>query len=165
MEWVCARQPSGIDCGSQVCLGIGGPLCAIAVGDFALDYAGAELALRGVVGGVDLAGVIAKGQKLVTRAPDFGLQLPGEIASSGRGQNGCELFFQLSLFPREGRRREVSYGAGQVERLCQPNLEPEGQIIRAVLEGEGGVAGQMRKTGLMPHAVLLLGRIETDQSI
>ena len=79
----------------------------------------------------------------MSRAPNFGLQLPGEIASSGRAQKGCELFFQLSLFPREGGRREVSYSAGQIERLSQPNLEPEGQIIRAVLEREGGVAADI----------------------
>src|SRR5208283_3444314 len=61
-----------------------------------LDHARAEFALRGVVG-VDFAGIVAKGQKLVSRAPDFGLQFPSEVASGRRGQKSFELFFQFSF--------------------------------------------------------------------
>ena len=120
---------------------------------------GAEFALRGVVGDVDLAGIIAKGQKLVSRAPDFGLQFPREVASGWRGQKRFELFFQFSFLPRERRGGEIGDGSGEVERLAKPKLEPEGQIIGAVLERESGVAGQMSKTGLMPLAMFLLRRI------
>ena len=49
--------------------------------------------------------------------------------------------------------------SGQVERLAKPKLEPEGQIVRAMLERESRVARQMRQTGLMPLAMLLLRRI------
>jgi hypothetical protein len=44
----------------------------------------------------------SKGQKLISRAPDFGLQLLGEIASGRRDQKSFELSFQLSLFPCKG---------------------------------------------------------------
>ena len=71
-----------------------------------------EFALRCVVRDVDLARIVAKGEKLTLRPPDLGLQLSGEIASRGRGQKNFELSFQVSLFPREGRCREVRYGSG-----------------------------------------------------
>ena len=35
--------------------------------------------------------------------------------------------------------------SGQVERLSKPKLEPEGQIVRAMLQREGRVARQMRQ--------------------
>src|SRR5271166_2654046 len=95
-----------------------GPHGSVAVCDFSLDHARAEFALRGVVGDVDLPGIIAKGQKLVSRAPDFGLQFPGEVASGWRGQKRFELFFQLSFLPRERRGGEIGDGSGEVERLA-----------------------------------------------
>ena len=91
-----------------------------------------EFSLRGVVGGIDLAAIVAKGQKLISGTPDFGLQFSSEIAAGRRGQKGFKLLLQLSLFPRQSRGDEVSDGSSQIERLCQPQLEPERQIIRAV---------------------------------
>jgi len=52
-----------------------------------LDHAGAELAFRTVVGGVDLAGKIAKGEQLALGAADFGLEVAGEIATRCDGQS------------------------------------------------------------------------------
>ena len=69
--------------GAEVGFSFGGPHGAIAVGDLSLDHAGAEFALRGVVGGIDLAGKVAEGEKLVSRTPDLGGQFSGEIASGG----------------------------------------------------------------------------------
>ena len=68
-----AREPGGVDGGSDVRFGLRGPHGAIAVGDFSLDDAGAEFALGAVVGGVDLAGIVAEGQKLMAGACDLGL--------------------------------------------------------------------------------------------
>ena len=82
------------------------------------------------------------------------MQFPGEVASGWRGQKRFELFFQFSFLPRERRGGEIGDGSCEVERLAKPKLEPEGQIIGAVLERESGVAGQMSKTGLMPLAML-----------
>jgi hypothetical protein len=75
LEGVCAVQPCGVDGCSYVRLGLRGPHGAIAIGDFSLDHAGPQFSLRAIIGGVDLAGIVAKGQKLVLRGPDFGLQL------------------------------------------------------------------------------------------
>ena len=80
---------------------------------------GRSLRSERVVRDVDLAGIIAKGQKLVSRAPDFGLQLSGEVASGRRGQKRFELFFQLSLFPREGRGGEIGDGLWPGRTPCQ----------------------------------------------
>ena len=92
-------------------------------------------------------------------AADFGLEVSGEVAVRCCVQKEAELLFQLALFARQGRSGQCGDGAGQVERLSQPKLEPQGQIIRSMLQREGGVTGQMRQTGLMPLAMLLLGRI------
>jgi len=74
-EGVGAVEARSVDGGSHIRFGFGGPHGAVAVGDFPLDHAWAEFPLRRVVRGVDLAGMIAKSEKLVARAPDFGLQL------------------------------------------------------------------------------------------
>jgi hypothetical protein len=74
LEGVCAVQPCGIDSCSYVRLGLRSPHGAIAIGDFWLDHAGPQLSLRAIIGGVDLARIVAKGQKLVLRTR-FGLQL------------------------------------------------------------------------------------------
>ena len=44
---------------------------AVAVRDFSLDHAGTEFAFRRVVGDVDLAGIIADREKLVSRPTNF----------------------------------------------------------------------------------------------
>src|SRR5208337_964504 len=80
-------------------------------------------------------------------------------ARAARSATPCSPNFKVSLLPRERRGGEIGDGSGEVERLAKPKLEPEGQIIGAVLERESRVAGQMRQTGLMPLAVLLLRRI------
>jgi hypothetical protein len=93
--------------------------------------------------------------------PILACSSPARSHPVGARQKGFELFFQLSLFSRQGRGREVRAGSGEIERLSQPELEPEGQIIRTLLERERErrVARQMRQTCLMPRAVTLLGRI------
>ena len=73
VEGVGAFEASCVDGGSHVRFGFGGPHCAVAVGDLSLDDAGAEFALLRVVCRVDLVGIVAKGEKLVSRASDFGL--------------------------------------------------------------------------------------------
>jgi hypothetical protein len=75
LEGVSAPEPCCVDGCSDVRLGLRGPHGAIAIGHFPLDHAGPQLSLRAIIGRVDFAGIIAKGQKLVSRAPDFGLQL------------------------------------------------------------------------------------------
>jgi len=134
IEGVGAVEARGVDGCSHIRFGFGGPHGAIAVGwsHFSLDHARVEFSLRGVVGGIDLAAIVAKGQKLISGTPDFGLQFSSEIAAGRRGQKGFKLLLQLSLFPRQSRGDEVSDGSSQIERLCQPQLEPERQIIRAV---------------------------------
>ena len=102
LEGVCALESCGVDGCSHVGLGLRGPHGAVAVGHFPLDHAVSQLSLRAIVGGFDLAGIVAKGQKLVSRAPNLGLQLSGEVASGRRRQKGFELPFELSLLPREG---------------------------------------------------------------
>ena len=73
VEGIGTSEPRGIDGCLQVRFGLGRPRGTIAVGDFALDYAGSALALGGVVGDVDLAWIIAKRQKLLSRTSDLGL--------------------------------------------------------------------------------------------
>src|SRR5208337_4890772 len=76
---------------------------AVAVCDFSLDHAGPQLSLRAVVGGLDLARIVAKDQKLLLRPTDFGLQLACEVASCRRGKKGRELLFKLALFAGDRR--------------------------------------------------------------
>ena len=82
---------------------MGGPHGAVAVCDFSLNHAGPELSLRAVVGGLDLARIVAKDQKLLLRPTDFGLQLACEVASCRRGKKGRELLFKLALFELCGK--------------------------------------------------------------
>jgi hypothetical protein len=128
----------------------------MAVGNFSLDHAGPQLSLRAVVGGLDLAGIIAKDQKLILRPPDFGLQLACEVAFCRCGKKGGELLFKLALFAGDCRGGETGDISGQIEGLAKPQLEPQGQIVRSVLQRIGRVARQMRQTGLMCGAMLLL---------
>ena len=76
--------------------------------------------------GNDLARIIAKGQKLVSRSPDFVLQLACEITSCHCGEKGRELLFELALFAGDGRCGEVGDVPGQIEGLAKPQLEPQG---------------------------------------
>ena len=132
---------------------MGGPHGAVAVGNFSLDHAGPQLSLRAVVGGLDLAGIIAKDQKLILRPPDFGLQLASEVAFCRCGKKGGELLFKLALFAGDCRGGETGDISGQIEGLAKPQLEPQGQIVRSMLQRIGRVARQMRQTGLMCGAI------------
>jgi hypothetical protein len=93
---------------------LGGPHGSVAVCDFSLDHAGPQLSLRGVVGGLDLAGIIAKDQKLLLRPADFGLQLTCEVASCRRDEKGRELLFKLALFAGDRRGFETGDLSGQM---------------------------------------------------
>ncbi len=64
---VRALEPRRVGGGPDVRFGFGGPWGAAAVGDVWLDHARAESALRRIVGGVDLAGIIAEREKLISR--------------------------------------------------------------------------------------------------
>ena len=66
-------------------------------------HAGAQLAFRAVVGGFDLAAIVAKGEKLVARPPNLGLQGLGEAAIRVRREKVGEPFLQLPFFPGQGR--------------------------------------------------------------
>lgn len=91
------------------------PHGAITVGDLSLDHARSQLSLRGVVGDVHLARIVAECEQLISGAPDLGLQLAGEIAPSRGDQQGCELLFQLALFPRT---------VEQAERIAEHAAQP-----------------------------------------
>ena len=54
---------------------------------------GPQLSLRTVIGGVDLAGIVAKCVNLILRQRDFRLQLACEVASCRCRTKGCELHF------------------------------------------------------------------------
>ncbi len=136
--------------------GLCGPHGAVAVGGFSLDHAGPQLSLRAVVGGLDLAGMVAEGQKLVSRAPDFGLQLARQVALRRRAEHIGELIFQRALFAGDRRGFETGDVRRQIEDLAEPQLEAQGQIIRAMLQRKSRVARQMRQTGLMRGAMILL---------
>ena len=74
------KSDSSVDGCAHIRFGPRGPHCAVAVGDFSLDHAGAQPSLRAVIGGVNLTGIIAKSQKLVAGPSDFCLQLACEVA-------------------------------------------------------------------------------------
>src|SRR5450432_1821192 len=146
-EWICAFKPCGVDGCSDVRLGLCGPHGSVAICDLPLDHTRSKFALRCVVRGVDVTGIIAEGEKLAPRAPDLGLELPGKVAMGRHGEKRCQLLFQLPLFPRQGRGGEIGDAPGQIERSSQPKLKPEGQIVRTMFERESRVARQMRQTG------------------
>ncbi len=156
LEGICSLESCGVDGGSDVRLGLRGPHGAIAIGDFSLDHAGPQLSLRAIIGGVDVAGIIAKGKKLVLRAPDFGLELARQVALRRRAENIGELPFKRALFAGDGRCGEVGDVRGQIERLAKPQLEPQGQIVRSMLQRKSRIARQMGETSLMRGAMLLL---------
>ena len=131
---------------------MGGPHGSVAVCDFSLDHAGPQLSLRGVVGGLDLAGIIAKDQKLVLRARLWlAAGAPGRIG--GRAEKVFELLFKRALFAGDRRGFETGDISGQIEGFAKPLLEPQGQIVRSMLQRKGRVARQMRQTGLMRRAM------------
>ena len=156
LEGVSAVEPCGVDSCADISLGLGGPHGSVAICDFSLDHAGPQLSLRAVVGGLDLAGIIAKDQKLLLRPADFGLQLTCEVAFCRCGKKGGELLFKLALFAGDRRCGEIGDICGQIERLAKPQLEPQGQIIRSMLQRKSRIARQMGETSLMRGAMLLL---------
>ena len=85
-EGICGFEARGVDCGSHIGLGLSRPHRAVAIGDLSLDHAGLQLSFRAIVCDVDLAGEIAKGEKLVARPADLGLQCLRQIAAGRRGQ-------------------------------------------------------------------------------
>jgi hypothetical protein len=90
------------------------------------------------------------------RPPDFGLQFVCEIASCRRGEKGRELLFEHALFAGDRRGFETGDLFGQIEGPAEPQLEAQRQIVRAMLQRKGRIARQMRQTGLMRVAVILL---------
>ena len=73
-----------------------------------------------------------------------------------------ELLFELALFAGDGRCGEVGDVRGQIERLAKPQLEPQGQIVRSMLQRKCRVARQMGETSLMRGAMLLQYRLILD---
>jgi hypothetical protein len=132
-EGVRAAQACGVDRGPHVGLSFRGPHGAVAVGDLSLDHAGPQLSFRGVVRDVDLAGIIAERQQLLSRPTDFGLQFPRQIAAGRRGQECGEAVFKVALFPRDRRGGETGDALGQIECLAKPQPEPQRQIVLAML--------------------------------
>jgi hypothetical protein len=74
-------EPCGVDCRSHVGFGLCSTQSSVAVCDFSLDHARAEFALRGVVGDVDFAEMVAKGRKQVSRAPWCEAAPPASLSS------------------------------------------------------------------------------------
>ena len=125
LEGICALEFCGVDGCPDVRLGLRGPHGAIAIGHFPLDHAGPQLSLRAIIGGVDLARIVAKDQKLLLRPTDFGLQLACEVAFCRCGEKGGELI-SSSGFCCDRRGGEVGDVRGQIECLAKPQLEPQG---------------------------------------
>ncbi len=145
LEGVSAPEPCCVDGCAHISLGLGGPHGAVAVGDFPLDHAGPQLSFRAVVGGLDFAGIIAKGQKLVSRAPDFGLQLARQVAFRRRAENIGELLFKRALFAGDCRSGETGDISGQIEGFAEPQLEPQGQIVRSPDESRESVPTEIAR--------------------
>jgi len=77
---------------------------------------------------------------LVPRAADLGLQLERQVAGRRRAENIAELIFKRALFAGDGRGGEGGDGRSQIERLAEPQLEPQRQIVRAMLQRKSRVA-------------------------
>jgi hypothetical protein len=73
-----------------------------------------------------------------------------------RGENVGELLFKRALFAGDGRGFETGDISGQIEGFAKPQLEPQGKIVRSMLQRKSRVARQMRQAGLMCGAMLLL---------
>ena len=50
------------------------------------------------------------------------------------------MLFQIALFLRRGRSGGIDNGLRKSEDLAEPKLEPEGQIVQAMLQRESRVA-------------------------
>ena len=119
-----AFEPCGVDGGSDVGFGLCSPHGAIAIGDFTLDHARAEFALGAVVGGVDFAGIVTEGEKLMSGAGDLGLEFLGEGAAGLDAQQLGEPLFQLALLGGDGGVGAIGDRSGEVEGAVEPELEP-----------------------------------------
>ena len=97
MEGVGAFEAGGVDGCSNIRLGLSGPHGAVAVGDFSLDDAWSQIAFAVVVGCLDLAGIVAKRQKLIAGPGDPGLDLVGQFAERRRPQDIGELPLEFAL--------------------------------------------------------------------
>ena len=159
MEWSASCETRSIDGGAQGGFGIGGPFGAITVGDFSLDDAGSERALADIIGGIDPAREIAKGEYLVARAADLAEQFARQLAIGGAGEDGIEVAHQRapSVFHRGGGERGDV--AGKPEGAIEPELDPHPDQIAAILGGEACLAIEMSKARLVTPAMPLLGRI------
>jgi hypothetical protein len=87
-------EACGIDDGSDVGLALRSPHGAVAVGDFALDNSGTEIALAGIVGRFDLAGPMGERQELIFGAREFALKRFCQIARCRRGEDIADGPFQ-----------------------------------------------------------------------
>jgi hypothetical protein len=124
LEGICAFEPCCVDGGAHIRFGLCGSRGAIAVGDLSLDHAGPQLWLRAVLGGLDLAGIVAKRQQLVPRPPDLGLQIARQSALRRRAQDTGKLPFERALFAGDGRGFEIGDVRGEIEGPAEPQLEP-----------------------------------------
>ena len=132
-----ARADDGADIG----LALGGPHGAIAVGHLPLHDGWPEIALTGVVGGIDEARPSGEGQKLIAGSPELVLDVSRQIARRRRGDDGIETSLEGAAFGGDGRSGEAFDITRQDENLGQPEFEARGQVILACLDGEGDVAG------------------------
>ena len=73
-------ETSRVDDRSNVSLALGRPHGPVAIGHLALNDGGSKRAFAGVVGRLNHAGPVGEGQKLISGAPDFALQVAGQIA-------------------------------------------------------------------------------------
>ena len=159
MEGIGPRQSGDIDSCAQVGFGIGGPFCAIAVGDFALDDAGPQGSFADVVGGIDLAREVAESEELVARAPDLAEQFVRQFAVGGSSKDRIEITQQRPPSAFHGGCGERGNVARKPKGAIEPEFEAHSDKVDAVLFDEARLAVEMGKAGLVVQPMPLLARI------
>jgi len=122
---------------------------------FSLDHAGPQLSLRAVVGGLDLAGIIAKDQKADLAPADFGCNWACEVAFCRSARRAASSLFKLGSSCWRLSRRETGDISGRSKALPNHSLNRRGRSSDPC-SSDRRVARQMRQTGLMCGAMLLL---------
>src|SRR5882672_292779 len=143
-----AASSGGLEDGPDVGVELGAPLRAEAIGDLAVDDAGAERLFRAVVGRRQHP-VGDKDEQVLPELLDHPAQFPALQVGRLDLEQPVELRFQLCGIDGEGGRREAVAAAADGDGLLQQQLDAGRKANVASLDGVLHIAQQMGKAGLV----------------
>src|SRR5208283_3062233 len=141
-------SPCGFDDGSDIGVEGGAPFAAKAVGDLAIDGAGAQRSLRAVVGRGEVAVGHEDEQMAADLLDDF-LKLAAGFVGRDQAHQAVEASVQIGLVDFEGAVGQSVASAPNGAGAFEQALHARGEHRVAGVDGVLDVADEMRQTDLM----------------